>query len=275
MQVLFIGMSFYSGPFPICWACPSLSRPVLFLSAWSFILGMSFHFVPDLSGLACSLLLSDCLSSYSGAVLSFWAFLRVSACCLILGCPPILCHISVKYCLGNQCNIIGHCPWKLWVFLVCSLQDPEACLPGQFIFQGDQAGFRVGSDCNPLMGSSWQHKEFSRTSRLVYSSSSYSQNTNMCFKYFLLLLYYFSKLLHYFSPTLPVDLSWISFVCLIAWFAWAGLIRLRGLPYLSRIDQAGNGCLICLSRVGQAGKGCLICPSRIDQADRAAWFAIA
>ena len=29
-----------------------------------------------------------------------------------------------------------------------------------------------------------------------------------------------------------VDFSQISFVCLIAWFAWAGLIRLGGLPDL-------------------------------------------
>ena len=29
---------------------------------------------------------------------------------------------------------------------------------------------------------------------------------------------------------LALDFSRISFVCLIAWFAWAGLIRLRGLP---------------------------------------------
>ena len=48
---------------------------------------------------------SECLPSYFGAVLSFWAYLRV-----------------------------------------CSLQDPKPCLPGQFSFQGDQAGFRVGSD---------------------------------------------------------------------------------------------------------------------------------
>ena len=27
-----------------------------------------------------------------------------------------------------------------------------------------------------------------------------------------------------------LDFSGISFVCLIAWFAWAGLVRLRGLP---------------------------------------------
>ena len=41
-----------------------------------------------------------------------------------------------------------------------------------------------------------------------------------------------------------LDFSRISFVCLIAWFAWAGLIRLRVLP-----DMSGKGCLIFLSMI--------------------------
>ena len=70
--------SFYSGPFPIFWACPSLSRPVLLISACTFILGMSFHFAPDLSCLASTLLLcqSVCplileLSFLSGPISEF------------------------------------------------------------------------------------------------------------------------------------------------------------------------------------------------------------
>ena len=37
-------------------------------------------------------------------------------------------------------------------------------------------------------------------------------------------------------PALSVDVSEISFSCLIAWFAWEGLIRLGGLPDLPEQD---------------------------------------
>ena len=75
-----------------------------------------------------------------------------------------------------------------------------------------------------------------------------------------------------------LDFSQISFVCLIAWFAWAGLIRLRGLldlpgqdwsgwegvPDLPEQDWSGWEGLPDLPEQDWSGwEGCLICMSRI------------
>ena len=109
-------------------------------------------------------------------------------------------------------------------------------------------------------------------------------------------------LLYNMAPSV-VDFSQISFVCLIAWFAWAGLIRLGGslhlperivqarkvcliflirinhdrkvcLQCLSMIDQARNVCLIFLNRNNETGKLCLICLSGIDQARKVRLFCL-
>ena len=41
------------------------------------------------------------------------------------------------------------------------------------------------------------------------------------------------------SEGYTLDFSQISFVCIITWFAWAGLIRLKGLPNLTEQDWSG------------------------------------
>ena len=61
-----------------------------------------------------------------------------------------------------------------------------------------------------------------------------------------------------------LDFSQISFVCLIAWFAWAGLIRLRGLPDLPEQDWSGWEGVPDLPEQDWSGwEECLICMSRI------------
>ena len=74
--------------------------------------------------------------------------------------------------------------------------------------------------------------------------------------------------------TFYIDFSQISFVFLIALFAWAGLIRRGDLPDTPEQDWSGwEICLICLSRIDQAWMVRLICLIRINQAKSLARFA--
>ena len=62
-----------------------------------------------------------------------------------------------------------------------------------------------------------------------------------------------------------LDFSKISFVCLIAWFAWARLIRLLGLPDCTEQDLSGWNGLPDLPEQDWSGwEGCPICLTRID-----------
>ena len=76
-----------------------------------------------------------------------------------------------------------------------------------------------------------------------------------------------------------VDFSQISYICLIAWFAWAGLIRPRGLPDIrhawfwsgsSLIDQAAAWFWSGMCLIDQAAAWFWSGSSLIDQAT--AWF---
>ena len=82
----------------------------------------------------------------------------------------------------------------------------------------------------------------------------------------LVLVNIMSPCLYHKSLSIPrVDFSQISFVCLITWFAWAGLIRLKGLPDIRHAWFWSDSCLIDPAATWFWSGMCLI-----DQA--AAWF---